>query len=87
MMGNKVEKHPFYSKNPRSQIATWNNGIKTVMKLKSCEKTKNLTENEDTTDHGHHHGQTVVVTTPVFSYSSLYSMGMLTGGTCGESYG
>jgi len=35
-------------------------------------------------DRGHQHGQIVVATASIFSYSSLSSTGMVTGGICGE---
>jgi len=67
--GNEDERHPLYGKILGSRKATHNNGIKTTMKSKSCKKTKSLVGNEDTTDRGIRHGQTVVSSGSTFFYS------------------
>jgi len=62
-------KAPFYSGTPGSRTVARNNDIKTVWKSKSREKTDSPKGNEDTTDRGHYHRQTVVSFISIFLYS------------------
>jgi len=78
MGGNEVKKHPFYSKFPRSRTAMRNSEIKTVRKLKSCKKTKGLAGSENTMNHGHHLGQTMISSGSTFFCYSLSSTGIAT---------
>ena len=59
--------------------------LKLTKSQKATRKYNDLGERGATTDHGHHHGPSVVATASVFSDSYLSFKGIVIGGVRGES--